>query len=62
MKPTIEELMREKPDRRVPEEPPYGSITDGDHVCTRCGRELMGCSLCAGMVVSVRKVHRHEAL
>ena len=38
----------------VPLKPPYGSITDGSVVCSRCGMDLTGCALCAGMKIAVR--------
>lgn len=48
-KATKEELL-------VPLDPPYGSITDGDWICTRCGEPKVGCYLCAGMTISVRQI------
>lgn len=40
----------------VPEEPPYGSITDLDYCCGRCGNQLTGCSLCAGLKIHVIRI------
>jgi len=45
-------IEKKEPDR-VPERYPYGSITDGDWVCGRCGETITGCILCAGEVVNV---------
>lgn len=42
----------------VPTTHPYGSITDDDWVCSRCGANLTGCGLCIGMRVSVVRVRR----
>lgn len=39
---------KEMPDDIVPMRHPYGSITDGDWMCGRCGGTITGCSLCAG--------------
>ena len=33
----------------VPVNPPFGGVTDIDHICGRCGVNLTGCALCAGM-------------
>jgi hypothetical protein len=41
---------------RVPELYPFGSITDGDWVCGRCGETITGCAICAGEIVSVVRV------
>jgi hypothetical protein len=37
----------------VPERPPYGSITDGSYVCSRCGEAITGCFLCAGEPIAL---------
>jgi len=37
----------------VPVVYPFGSITDGSCVCSRCGQTLTGCYLCAGEVMSL---------
>jgi hypothetical protein len=40
----------------VPQSYPYGSITDGDWLCTRCLEPITGCALCAGEAVSVTHI------
>lgn len=45
-----------KDDRKrelVPTSPPFGSITDADWKCGRCGDNLTGCALCAGEPIYV---------
>jgi hypothetical protein len=39
----------------VPVAHPYGGITDGTWVCSRCGESITGCMLCAGEAVSLVK-------
>lgn len=43
---------------RVPEYPPFGSITDGEWICARCGESRTGCALCAGEIRHVVKYRR----
>ena len=53
-----EKLMSNENEDTVPFEKPYGGITDGEWVCTRCNEPRVGCALCQGMKVSVRPVIR----
>ena len=41
--------MHEEEDDTVPTSHPYGSITDGEWHCGRCGEDMTGCAFCAGM-------------
>lgn len=43
---------------RVPQTHTYGSVTDGEWVCGRCGDFLTGCALCAGEVRHVVPVNK----
>lgn len=46
-------MFRSKIKNTVPEKYPFGGITDGNWVCSRCGEPKTGCELCAGMNINL---------